>query len=102
MNTSCHLKNFNSFELKYFNFFYDSLNDQNNNLIVSIDKKTIYHDVHTFVKQIKLYDMMLKWMICKNLDFCFKKQMLSWHLIKLNVIQWAELKAHNDIDEIYY
>ena len=86
MNTSCHLKNFNSFRFEYFNFFYDSLNDQNSNLIVSISKEIIYCNVHTFMKQIKSYDMMSKWIICKNLDFCLREQMLSWHFTELNVI----------------
>ena len=54
------------------------------------------------MKQIKLYDMILKQTICKNLSFCLRKQTLSWHLIELNMIQWAELKVYDDINETYY
>ena len=53
-------ENFNLLKLSYFDSFYDNIDNQNNDFIISSEKKTIYCNVYTFMKCIKFYDVILK------------------------------------------
>ena len=74
------VEHFSSSDLEFFDSCYDEIDTQEEESIVTFKKKIIYRDIHTFVKRIKSYEVIIKKTLHKNLDSCLWEMVLFWHL----------------------
>ena len=54
---------------KFFNLHYDEIDTQKKKFIITFKKKVIYKNIHMFVEKVKSYEIIIKKIFCKNLNF---------------------------------